>query len=47
MIDRGMSADEIETMLSGVDWDTMFGSSNFEFKKVTTGTLPFTRALNW
>ena len=30
----GMSADEIETMLSGVDWDAMFGSSNFEFKNV-------------
>ncbi len=30
----GMSADEIETMLSGVDWDTMFGSSNFQFKNV-------------
>ena len=30
----GMSADEIETLLSGVDWDTMFGSSNFEFKNV-------------
>lgn len=30
----GMSADEIETMLSGVNWDTMFGSSNFEFKNV-------------
>ena len=25
----GMSADEIETMLAGVDWDAMFGSSNF------------------
>ncbi len=30
----GMSADEIETMLAGVDWDAMFGSSNFEFKNV-------------
>jgi NTE family protein len=30
----GMSADEIEAMLSGVDWDAMFGSSNFEFKNV-------------
>ena len=30
----GMSADEIEAMLSGVDWDSMFGSSNFEFKNV-------------
>ena len=30
----GMSADEIETMLSGVDWDAMFGSSNFAFKNV-------------
>ena len=30
----GMSADEIEAMLSGVDWDEMFGSSNFEFKNV-------------
>ena len=30
----GMSAGEIETMLSGVDWDAMFGSSNFEFKNV-------------
>jgi NTE family protein len=30
----GMSADEIETMLAGVDWDAMFGSSNFQFKNV-------------
>jgi NTE family protein len=30
----GMSADEIEEMLSAVDWDTMFGSSNFAFKNV-------------
>ena len=30
----GMSADEIETMLSGIDWDAMFGSSNFAFKNV-------------
>ena len=30
----GMSPDEIETMLSGIDWDAMFGSSNFDFKNV-------------
>jgi NTE family protein len=30
----GMSADEIETLLAGVDWDATFGSSNFEFKNV-------------
>jgi NTE family protein len=30
----GMSPDEIETMLSGIDWDAMFGSSNFAFKNV-------------
>lgn len=30
----GMSPDQIETMLSGVDWDAMFGSSNFAFKNV-------------
>jgi NTE family protein len=30
----GMSADQIQTMLSGVDWDAMFGSSNFDFKNV-------------
>ncbi len=30
----GMSADELEAMLSHVDWDAMFGSSNFEFKNV-------------
>jgi len=30
----GMDADEIEAMLAGIDWDAMFGSSNFEFKNV-------------
>ncbi|HSB87847.1 MAG TPA: patatin-like phospholipase family protein, partial [Ilumatobacteraceae bacterium] len=30
----GMSPDEIETMLSSINWDAMFGSSNFAFKNV-------------
>ena len=29
----GMSADEIEAMLAGVDWDAVFGSSNFRFQE--------------
>jgi NTE family protein len=27
----GMTADEIEAMLAGIDWDAMFGSSAFQF----------------
>jgi len=30
----GMDADEIEAMLAEINWDAMFGSSNFEFKNV-------------
>src|SRR6478736_3964823 len=30
----GMSPDEIEAMLDAVDWDSMFGSSRFEFLNV-------------
>ncbi len=30
----GMNADELEAMLAAIDWDAMFGSSNFEFKNV-------------
>jgi NTE family protein len=30
----GMSPDEIETMLRGIDWDIMFGASRFEFLNV-------------
>ncbi len=30
----GMSPDELEAMLSGIDWDAMFGSSRFEFVNV-------------
>ena len=29
-----MDADEIETMLRGIDWDEMFGFSNFAFKNI-------------
>ena len=30
----GMTPDDIEAMLSGIDWDSMFGSSHFEFSNV-------------
>ena len=30
----GMTPDEIEVMLGGIDWDAMFGSSDFEFPNV-------------
>lgn len=30
----GMSPDEIEAMLAAIDWDAMFGSSNFQFQNV-------------
>ena len=30
----GMSPDEIETMLTGIDWDAMFGASDFRFDHV-------------
>ena len=30
----GMTPDEIEAMLGGIDWDAMFGSSRFEFSNV-------------
>lgn len=30
----GMSPDEIEALLSGLDWDAMFGSSRFQFVNV-------------
>ncbi len=30
----GMSPDEIEAMLEGIDWDAMFGSSGFQFANV-------------
>ena len=30
----GMTPDEIETMLNGIDWDAMFGASRFQFVNV-------------
>lgn len=30
----GMTPDEIETLLGGIDWDAMFGASRFEFVNV-------------
>ena len=34
----GMDADEIATMLGGIDWDVMFGSSNFAYKNIRRKT---------
>ena len=30
----GLSADELDRLLAAIDWDTLFGSSNFEFKNI-------------
>jgi NTE family protein len=30
----GMDADALEAMLGGINWDEMFGSSNFDFKNI-------------
>ncbi len=30
----GMNADEIQAMLRGIDWDEMFGASNYAFKNI-------------
>jgi len=30
----GMSAAEVEAMIAGIDWDAMFGSSNFAYKNI-------------
>src|SRR4029079_15941482 len=30
----GMSADELRALITGTDWDLMFGSSSFPFKNV-------------
>src|SRR4249920_1020178 len=30
----GMNADDLQAMLRGIDWDQMFGFSNFEFKNI-------------
>src|SRR6187399_2302155 len=30
----GMSAEELRTLITGTDWDVMFGSSSFAFKNL-------------
>lgn len=30
----GLNADELDRLLAGIDWDSLFGSSNFEFKNI-------------
>jgi len=34
----GMDADELEAMLTGINWDEMFGSSSFAFKNIRRKT---------